>query len=147
MKGLRIPIFWRNVRGRSDMRIGGSQVPSNSPGGSPEGDIPGLLGGALEFIIHHGFGPEGPKAVSDTGLQGSCPHGGTCLPFCRGIWVILTPFGSFLGTFPQGLFFNGPEGQYPIRCWGWEQRSNPLHADQKYKNRGSNTPDRAVSNP
>lgn len=35
--------------------------------------------------------PEGRVSIRDTGLQGSDPHGGTCLPFCRGMGGTFTP--------------------------------------------------------
>jgi hypothetical protein len=64
---------------------GGSQVPSVRPDDIPEGITPGFLGGALEVWFPIGFlSPKGRDPSRLPGLQGSGPHGGTCLPFCRG---------------------------------------------------------------
>ena len=83
---------------------GGSQVPSNHPGSSPEGDRPGFLGGALEFGILSGSFPRRDRFHEGSGLRGSGPHDGACLPFCRGIGGTFTPLDPFSGTFSPRPF-------------------------------------------
>lgn len=90
---LRKPIHWGNVRGRFDMERW-SQVPSDRPSEFPEGISFGFLVGALENGFPLDTFPEGSVSMGDTGLHGSVPHGGTCLPFCRGMGGTFTPLGS-----------------------------------------------------
>jgi hypothetical protein len=97
------PVF-EGTSGDVSSGTGGSQVPSNRPGLSPEGDKAGFLGGALETGGPSDCQTRRTGFHRDTGLRGSDPHDGACLPFCRGIGGTFTPLDPFSGTFSPRPF-------------------------------------------
>jgi len=74
---------------------------------------------------------KGPMRVPDS--AGPIHMTALVFPFAEAWGNLYSVRVPFQEPFPQGLFFDGPEGQFQIRWWGWEQRSDHLLAGRNVR--------------